>query len=261
MPELPDVECFKTYLDATSLHQEIVATEVHDADILDGISASKFRIRLQGESFEETSRHGKFLFVHLQSPRLLVLHFGMTGYLDYAHNDEIPKHGRVVFRFEGGGRLAYVCQRKLGRVTMTDNRDAFLESQQLGPDALDEHLTARQFAERLAGRRSAVKAALMDQSILAGVGNIYADEILFQAGIAPGRRVAELDDKALRTLYRAMRRVLQTAIRNRAEVSRFPRTYLLRQRDQDGRCPKCGQKLKTTRISGRRTSFCPHCQQ
>ncbi len=261
MPELPDVERFKMYLDATSLHQEIVATEVHDPDVLDGISGRKLRASLEGESFEETSRHGKFLFVQLASPRLLVLHFGMTGYLDYAHKDEFPKHARVVFRFEGGGRLAYVCQRKLGRVAMTDDRDEFLDSQQLGPDALDEHLTVRRFAERIEGRRSAVKSALMNQSILAGVGNIYADEILFQAGIAPDRRAAELDDKALRTLHRAMRRVLQTAIRNRAEVSRLPKTYLLRRRDQDGPCPKCGHKLKTIRISGRRTSFCPQCQR
>lgn len=261
MPELPDVERFKMYLDATSLHQEIAATEVHDNDILDGISVRKLRSHLQGESFEATSRHGKFLFVHLQPPRLLVLHFGMTGYLDYAHKDECPRHARVVFRFEGGSRLAYVCQRKLGRVAMTDNRDEFLESQQLGPDALDEHLTARELAERIAGRRSATKSAIMDQSIIAGVGNIYADEILFQAGIAPDRCAAELDEKDLRTLHRAMRRVLQTAIRNRTEVARFPKTYLLRRRDQDGSCPKCSHKLKTTRISGRRAVFCPHCQQ
>lgn len=261
MPELPDVERFRMYLDATSLHQELVATEVRDADILERMSARRFRTHLQGESFEETSRHGKFLFVRLKSPRLLVLHFGMTGYLNYARNDELPAHARVVFRFEEGGRLAYVCQRKLGRVTITDNRELFLETQQLGPDALDEHLTARRFAERFAGRRSAVKSAIMDQSIVAGVGNIYADEILFQAGISPHRRLTDLHEKALHTLYRVMRRVLQTAIRNRAEVSRLPRTYLLRQRDQDGPCPKCGRELKTARIGGRRTYFCPHCQR
>ncbi len=98
------------------------------------------------------------------------------------------------------------------------------------------------FAERLAGRRSAVKSALMDHSTLAGVGNIYADETLFLAGVAPNRPAAELDEKELRTLHRATRRVLQTAIRNRADGARLPRTYLLRQRGQDGPCPKCGHK-------------------
>ncbi len=261
MPELPDVECFKMYLDDTSLHQEIVATEVPDPGILDGISARPFQMCLQGESMEATSRHGKFLFVHLKSPPCLVLHFGMTGYLDYARSNELPKHARVVFRFAGNGRLAYVCQRKLGRVTITDDREAFLQSHQLGPDALDEQLTDRGLAERFAGRRSAIKSAMMDQSMLAGVGNIYADEILFQAGIAPHRRVFELDDQAWRTIFRAMHRVLQTAIRKGAEVSRFPPTYLLRRRGQDGPCPKCNRQLKTTRLGGRRTCFCPHCQQ
>lgn len=261
MPELPDVERFKMDLDGTSLHQEIVATDVRDSDILDGISARKLGACLQGESMEATSRHGKFLFVHLKSPRFLVLHFGMTGYLDYARSHELPKHARVVFRFAGNGRLAYVCQRKLGRVTITDDREAFLESHRLGPDALDEHLTDRGLAERFAGRRSAIKSAMMDQSTVAGVGNVYADEILFQAGIAPDRRVSDLDDQAWRTVARAMRRVLQTAIRNRADLSRLPPTYLLRRREQDGQCPKCGRPLKTARFGGRRTYFCPHCQQ
>jgi len=262
MPELPDVERFKGYLDANALHQKVAAVEVRDADILERVSARRLRSQLRGRPFESTSRYGKFLFVHRPSPPLLVLHFGMTGYLDYAREDrEPPEHARVVLHFAEGHRLAYVCQRKLGLVTLADDRQAFIEKRGLGPDALDEGLTFRAFADRLSGRRGAVKSALMNQAILAGVGNVYADEVLFQAGIAPGRRVDQLDDKELRNLHRTMRRVLKTSIRNNAEISRLPRTYLLPHRDSDGRCPRCDRELKKARISGRGTYLCPHCQE
>lgn len=262
MPELPDVERFREYLNATALHQEVAAVEVRDAEILEGISARKLRRRLKGGSFESTSRHGKFLFVHTQSPAVLVLHFGMTGYLDYARRDrEPPEHTRVLFCFATGFWLAYVCQRKLGLVTLTDDKAAFIDDRGLGPDALDERLTFVRFCERLEGRRGVVKSALMNQSILAGVGNVYADETLFQCGIAPHRSIDQLDKKTLRKLYRRMRRVLETAVRHHAEITPLPRTYLLRHRDSDGRCPRCGRELEKARISGRGTWFCPHCQE
>lgn len=262
MPELPDVERFKMYVDATSLHQTVARVEVRDAAVLAGIAREALRSSLEGRAFEGTSRHGKFLFLHPEFPPLLVLHFGMTGYLDYARCDrEPPKHTRVVFEFAKGYRLAYVCQRKLGNVAVADDRKAFIEQHRLGPDALDEQFVFDAFAERLSGRRTGIKSALMDQAVMAGVGNIYADEVLYQAGIAPQRRVPDLDEAALRKVYQAMRRVLKTAIRHKAEVSQFPRTYLLRRREADGRCPGCDNELKTARIGGRGAYFCPHCQR
>jgi formamidopyrimidine-DNA glycosylase len=262
MPELPDVERFKQYLDATALHQEVAAVEVRDAELLETVSARRIRSQLEGRSFESTSRRGKFLFVHPKSPPLLVLHFGMTGHLDYARDErEPPQHTRLRFRFVNGYWLAYVCQRKLGLVTLADDADTFAERRDLGPDALDERLSARQFCARLSGRRGAVKSALMNQAVVAGVGNVYADEILYQLGIMPGRRVDELDAETARKLYRTMRRVLKTSVRRNADVSRLPRTYLLPHRDGDGRCPRCGGELQKARISGRGTWYCPRCQQ
>lgn len=262
MPELPDVERFKQYVDATALHQKVESVEVRDAGVLKNISGRKLQSQLKGEPFESTSRHGKFLFAHPPSPPLLVLHFGMTGYLDYAQeNGEPPDHSRVVFHFGTGGRLAYVCQRKLGLVTLAEDRQAFIEKRDLGPDALALAGQFNAFSERLSGRRGAIKSALMNQGIMAGIGNVYADEILYQARIAPDRRTEGLDEKTLRKLHRTMRRVLNTSIRNNAEVSELPRTYLLRHRDSDGRCPRCGHKLKKARIGGRGTSFCSQCQK
>lgn len=262
MPELPDVERFKQYLDATALHQKVTGVEVRDAQILQGVSSRRLRSHLEGRTFRSTSRHGKFLFVHAGSPPLLVLHFGMTGYLDYARQGrDPPEHARVVFHLADGFRLAYVCQRKLGLVTLTDDAESFVEEHDLGPDALDEDLTSEQFCQRLSGRRGAVKSALMNQAIVAGVGNVYADEILYQAGLKPGRRLDDIDEGTAKRLYRTMRRVLRTCIRHHADITRLPRNYLLRHRDSDGRCPGCGGELKKTRISGRGTWFCPRCQQ
>lgn len=261
MPELPDVERFKTYVDETALHQEIAKVQVTDAAALEDVSQRTFRQTLRGRSFTSTARHGKFLFVHAQEPPVLVLHFGMTGYLEYGREDsDPPAHTRVLFHFATGNRLAYVCQRKLGMVTLTDDQQGFIAQHELGPDALDDALTPEVFCERVAGRRGAVKSVLMNQEIVAGLGNVYADEILFQARVAPGHRVDELDEKTLRKLHRTMRRVLHTVIRKNVEVSRLPRAYLLPQRDPDGHCPRCGREIKTGKISGRGTYFCDHCQ-
>jgi formamidopyrimidine-DNA glycosylase len=262
MPELPDVERFKGYLEATALHQEIAAVKVLDADLLESVSTRNFQSQLKGRSFELTSRHGKYLFVGSGTPPFLVMHFGMTGYLSYFRNDkEAPEHARVVFQFTGDFRLAYVCQRKLGLVTLTEDPASFIEARGLGPDALDDGLTLARFRDRLAGRRGALKSALMNQEILAGVGNVYADEILFQAKIDPNTKVDELDDRKLRAVYRTMRRVLRTSIRNNAEIDRLPKSYLLPHRDSDGRCPRCGGGLEKGRVSGRGTYYCPRCQK
>ena len=262
MPELPDVERFKKYLDATALHQKLRTVEVRDADVLQHVSARKLRSHLQGQEFESTMRHGKFLFVLVSSPPLLVLHFGMTGYLDYARQDsEPPKHTRVLFHFANEYWLAYVSQRKLGLVTLTDDAEDFVQQQEMGPDALDDRLTFAQFRQRLEGRRGRIKPALMNQSILAGVGNVYADETLFQAGIAPDRSVADVDETELRELYRAMQRVLKTAIRRHADPEQLPQSYLLRHRDFDGCCPRCGGEFEKIKVSGRGAWFCPRCQK
>jgi len=261
VPELPDVERFKRYLDSTALHQEVARVDVVDADMLENVSKRRLRGQIKGRTFESTSRHGKFLFVNLGEPPQLVLHFGMTGFLDYAQSDrDAPDHTRVSFRFSGGGRLAYVCQRKLGLVTLTDDPAALIEEHGLGPDALDDKLTAERFCELLSGRRGTIKPALMNQGILAGVGNVYADEILFQTRIDPARKIDELDEKTLKEIYRTMRRVLRTSVRNNAEIARLPGNYLLPHREGDGQCPHCGGRLKQKRVSGRGSWFCENCQ-
>ncbi len=259
MPELPDVEVFRRCLEATALHQAIARVDVRDRGVL-GVSPRALRGGLAGRAFTGTRRHGKHLFVATDGGPWLVLHFGMTGFLEYSRTaDGASPYARVVFGFANGARLAFDDVRKLGRVSLTDDVDAFVARRRLGPDALA--LDAGAYRRALARRRGGVKAALMDQTCLAGIGNLYADEILFQAGIHPRRDVATLGERRRDRLYRAIRGVLRTAIRQGVDADRFPRSYLLPRRRAGGRCPRCGGPLRTTQAAGRTGYFCARHQR
>src|SRR5216683_7496785 len=180
MPELPDVETFKRYLDATSLHQRISSVDVRSAYVLKGVSAHELARRLKGRSFESSRRHGKHLFVRADGDVWLRLHFGMTGSLQYfKHEKQAPTHVRVLFVFANNYRLAFDDQRKFGQIGLIGEVDEFLKKRALGPDALDVDLA--KFRKMMAKHRGAVKSILMNQRLIAGIGNIYADEILFRA--------------------------------------------------------------------------------
>lgn len=261
MPELPDVEYFRTYLNATSLHRKIEDVDIRSADILKGATARTLRRRLRGQSLISATRHGKFLFAEIEDDGWLVLHFGMTGFLDYSNEKELPPHARVVIRFRDGSRLIYDCQRKIGLVSLTDDLERFVADHELGPDAMDPKLEFDRFLDRVSGRRGSIKSTLMNQKVLAGVGNEYSDEILFQAGVHPERKVDRLDEDTLRKIYRTMRRVLRVTAEKKADPERMPRSYLLPRREKGGRCPRCGARLSEKRVSGRTAIFCGKCQR
>src|SRR6266704_1858214 len=259
MPELPDVETFKRYLDATSLHQRIVDVDVQSADLLKGISERELARRLKGRRFECSCRHGKHLFVRTDGDIWLRSHFGMTGSLRYFKGEEkAPPHTRLLFVFAKDYRLAFDDQRKFGEVGLVNEVAEFLKKRALGPDAVDIDLAG--FKETLTKHRGTVKSILMNQRLIAGIGNIYADEILFHARIHPATQIARLCDKDRRHLFRAMRHVLEKAVHYQADADRMPKTWLLSHREKRGKCPRCGRSLKSSTIGGRTAWFCPHCQ-
>jgi formamidopyrimidine-DNA glycosylase len=260
MPELPDVETFRRYVDATSLHQSIESVRAK-VDVLKDISVRRFENTLKGRSFEETRRHGKYAFVLLGEDPWLLLHFGMTGFLKYYKNHEkAPSHVRVLFTFQNGYHLAYSCRQKLGRVKLVDDPARFVRSQKLGPDALDPDLDANAFKQAISGFRGSVKSALMNQQLIAGIGNIYSDEILYQAKIFPKQPVAQTNEKILDCLYEAVKEVLVTAIDVQADPKRLPDTYIISRRHGDGRCPRDGSPIERLKIFGRSSYYCPQCQ-
>ena len=260
MPELPEVEIFKRYLDSTSLHRRITNVEVCDEYILKGVSARALARQLNGRRFEDSYRHGKHLFVRVGHELWLRLHFGMTGSFQCLNrNDVAPRTARVVFHFADNCRLAFDDQRKFGEIELVEDVDQILQTRGLGPDALQ--ISFSQFKAGIKKRRGAVKALLLNQQFIAGVGNLYADEILFRVGMHPGTNAASLSDKDLSSLFHAMRYVLEKTISLKANFKRLPKSWLLPYREKRGNCPRCGQGLKSATIGGRTSLFCAHCQK
>lgn len=262
MPELPDVETFRRYFESTALGRRIAAVQVTAPEMLEDVSPRTLRSRLTHRRFVRTRRHGKFLFAGLDRDGWLVLHFGMTGFLKrYTRPDAAPRHIRLRIDFMDGSHLAFDDQRKFGRIALARDVSAFVDERRLGPDPLESGLDFAAFKALVGRRRGAIKPTLLNQRVIAGIGNIYADEILFQAHLHPVTRLDRLDESSLRDLFRATMRVLTKAVRARADVNRLPRGYLLRNRYAGGRCPKCGRDLARLTIGMRTTYYCPNEQR
>lgn len=259
MPELPDVEVNRRYLQATSLHRRIDHVRVPSPEVLDDTSPQGLGRSVHGHTFEKVTRHGKYLFVALDGGGDLVLHFGMTGELHYAGKPAgPPPYTACLFVFEDDSSLAYISKRKIGHVALAESREAFVRRHDLGPDVLD--LDAKRFIQLAEAHRGSVKTWLMNQQVMAGIGNEYSDEILFQAGIDPRCPVSDMDHGELRRLLRTLQRVLEKAITAGADPDRLPSGFLLPHRHEGGSCPGCGGTVKSVRIGGRRGWYCPACQ-
>lgn len=256
MPELPDVAVYKRYLDSTALHQRISDVKVLDDNLLDGASEAAIRRALRGASIEETRRHGKHLFARLSMGGWLALHFGMTGRLEYYTGEDAPEYGYFRIDFQNGYHLAVAMPRKLGHVRLIDDPDAFIGEKELGPDA--QRLDFDAFETCLERRRGMIKSALMDQTVIAGLGNIYSDEVLFQAGIHPRTPVQDLDEHALHALFDAMQDVLRTAIEHQADPARLPADrFMLPHRGGDNKDPHSGTELEQISVAGRTGYYSP----
>jgi formamidopyrimidine-DNA glycosylase len=258
VPELPDVEVFRRSFARSGLHREIGRVEVRDPALLRGVHRDRLRQTLRGHELTTTRRHGKHLFAKTDEA-WLVEHFGMTGYLQPAREtDAVPEHTRFILHFKDGRAMVYVDLRRLGSIGLADDPDSFVADERLGPDALA--VTEDQLRDLLSGRRGGLKSALMDQELIAGIGNIYSDEILFQARLHPNRPAAGLDRAALGRLHRQTRRVLELAIDRRADPERLPRTWLLGHREDGARCPRGDGRVRRLRPTGRGAYYCPTCQ-
>jgi formamidopyrimidine-DNA glycosylase len=257
MPELPEVEGYRRYF-AEHATGRTIRSVVADPTILRNITLRSLRAALAGHRFDAPERHGKWLVAWTDGPALL-LHFGMTGDLLWAQ-DALGRHrwDRLILVFDGG-ELRYRNMRKLGGVWLAHGADgvaALLGG--LGPDALS--LTLRGFDRVLARRRGGVKAALMDQAILAGVGNLLADEILWRARIHPRRRIDSLSPEERRRLASAMVFVVRRTAED-GDDARTKGRWLMPVRGRPGAtCPRCRTTLARTVAAGRTTYFCPTCQ-
>ena len=261
MPELPDVEVFRIYLDSHGLYKTIEDVEIRTGQVLENVEPEELKATLKGKKFSSSHRHGKHLFVSLSEDGWLVFHFGMTGFFKYLKpcEEQPAGHPRILFHYEDKSCLAYDCQRKLGNVTTIESRAEYISRKDLGPDALSE-VDGDMFREIFSNSRAMVKSTLMKQDKLAGIGNIYSDEILFQAGIYPRVKASSLSEEALTLLYDNMKEVLKEAIDSRVDPDALPSCYLLPNRSPGSPCPKCGESIEKIKVSGRSSYFCPNCQ-
>ncbi|HVO75186.1 MAG TPA: bifunctional DNA-formamidopyrimidine glycosylase/DNA-(apurinic or apyrimidinic site) lyase [Ignavibacteriaceae bacterium] len=262
MPELPDVETFRRYFNKTSLNKKIVKAEAVRSRVIKGISPQNLQKKLKGNTFKSTERHGKYLIAATSGNKFLIMHFGMTGSLSYFNDSEGPmKHVHLLLTFQNNYKLAYRDPRTFGAIYFEENKEAFLKRKKLGPDPLKGNYSFSSFKKAAEGKKETLKAFLMDQTILAGIGNIYSDEILFDAGIHPEKPVNKLSKSKSKELFSSMKKVLRDSIKYEADASNFPDDYLLNYRKKNAECPKCGGKIKKITIAGRSSYFCPNHQR
>jgi formamidopyrimidine-DNA glycosylase len=250
------VETFRRHIESTSLHRPVERVEIRNITVLGRTSTNDLKKAVEGSSFEAVQRRGKQLFLELSKGGWMTWHFGMTGEPVF-FEEEGPRFARVVFYFKKGA-LAFDDPRMLGRIGLTPTVEAFVHQKKLGPDALT--ITKKDFLTRFGHARGAIKPALMDQHRLAGIGNIYADEILFQSRLDPRTELKDLDRKELGTIHAMMKRVLRLSIERGTDFSKLPDSFLLHHRRKGAPCPRCGGTMETITLGGRTTYYCPACQ-
>ena len=272
MPELPEVETIKNDLAPRVVGRRIQRVKVLWPGSVRRPSVEEFQRRLVGTTIQALARRGKYLIFRLCGGTALIFHLKMTGALLLGDKAPVDPHTRAIFELDdpskGRTRLLFSDIRKLGGMWLVeDEREVISE---LGPEPLDPAFTAQRLGHALARRPGPIKAVLCDQSLLAGVGNIYADEALFEARLHPLRPARSLSPQEVKTLHRAIRKVLRRAIECRG-------TTILNYRDPAGKpgsyqemlgiprragasCSRCGTPIARIPLRGRGTYFCPRCQ-
>jgi formamidopyrimidine-DNA glycosylase len=261
MPELPDVETVRRMLHRTVGGRRIGRVRVLSPSTVRSPAVHLFARRLRGRRIEAVGRRGKYLLIGLEGSLALVVHLRMTGDFVVAPRTSPPDpHTRVVFSLNGK-ELRFVDQRRFGHMDLLPTAELPRSGlARLGAEPLDRGFTLAEFRRLLRGRRGALKALLLRQDVIAGIGNLYADEILFQARLHPARRVESLRARQVARLYAAVRSVLRNATRALSRYGR-PVGAFLAARSRGAACPRCGRALRAQPIAGRTTFFCAACQR
>jgi formamidopyrimidine-DNA glycosylase len=266
MPELPEVETIKNELLPYVVGRTLKGVDIFWDKMVRQPSVPEFRARVIGQKITDLSRRGKYLFFHLGSGERLVMHMKMTGSLLIDPPDD--KYARAIFQLDNGAALHFRDPRKFGVMWLAADESAV--ASRLGPEPLDDDFTNETLADILRNRKAPVKPVLLDQSIIAGIGNMYADEALYEAKIHPVKPAGSLSDEEIKRLHRAIRRVLRAAIKNKgASVRNYIRpdgnigTAHAEFRVAHGtgkNCPRCGIPIQRIVVRGRGTYLCPKCQ-
>ena len=276
MPELPEVELVARAVGAVVSGGKIVAAELRRANLLRDATPEDFALALRGATFTQTARRGKHILLSFDRPVVLLVHLRMTGrFLYLTPEHEEPKHTHAVWYLDNEHRLVFVDPRQFGfmRLTTTDALAQTKELAALAPEPLSDAFTVKFLSETLRRSRRAIKETLLDQTKVTGLGNIYAAEALFMAGINPQTVAADVPQIRVRRLHCAIVQVLREAVAHGSTMNVDPQnvegSYYggpyenhWRVYDRNGQpCPVCAEKIQRIVQSNRSTYFCSRCQK
>lgn len=273
MPELPEVESVRRQLEPGLVGRRFERVAIDDSRLVRPYDPAEVAAELEGERVATVERRGKYLVVRFETGRVLLIHLRMTGSLLHGTRgafQELP-HRRAVVTLDDASDVAYRDVRRFGTWLLLEPEEAepYLNAR-VGDEPLDTLFTAARLGERLAGRRTTLKAALLDQRTLAGMGNIYVDEALWRARLNPLRAASGLDPAELRRLHRGIRAALEHGLARQGSTLRDYRLpdgsggsmqdefRVYGRRDEP--CDRCGTLIARTQVAGRTTWFCPTCQ-
>jgi formamidopyrimidine-DNA glycosylase len=247
VPELPEAERARQTLESV-LGRRVAAVDDHDTYVCRPHAPGEIADALVGHRLSRAHRRGKFLWVETDDGPVLGLHLGMSGKIVLEGEEPHPLWDRFAVEFDDGTRFALRDKRRLGRAILNP------DFSHVGPDAAS--VSRDEFRRRIGAGHTAVKARLLDQGAISGIGNLLADQILWQARIAPTRSTGTLSADELDRLRRELRSAVRSAIRRGgAHTGEF-----IPAREREGHCPRCGHPLEQGRIGGRTTYWCPVCQ-
>lgn len=268
MPELPDVQGFVNYFNHTALDKKIAMVSCNDEDLIKNTRCPDLQQALHHQQFRQASRRGKYLIAEFKkAPHVLVFHFGMTGNLIFGEklSPNEMKYARLVIEFEDHSQLIFKDVRQFGKIWLAKNPLEINALKKMGPEPLN--LSHKEFSELLAKHQQQnIKSFLMDQEIIAGIGNEYSNELLFQSTIDPHQKIKDIDEEKRSKLYSDMQTILAKAIeickKNKdARKKDLPEDWLLFHQ-KEMKCPKNpNHKLKRETIAGRSAIFCPQHQR
>jgi formamidopyrimidine-DNA glycosylase len=273
VPELPEVETVRTGLEPVLVGRVFERVVIDDARLVRPFDPREVAAELEGERVAAVERRGKYLIFRFESGRVLLIHLRMTGSVRHARDGSpADPYTRAVVTLDDGSDVMYRDVRRFGTWLLLEpgELDDYL-ARRIGAEPLERSFTPRKLADRLAGRRAPVKAALLDQRSLAGMGNIYADEALWRAQVHPRTPAGALADEDVRRLHRAVREALRAGIARQGATLRDYATpdgasgamqHEFRVYGRGGEpCFRCGAPIEKTRVAGRGTWYCPACQQ
>lgn len=276
MPELPEVEHVVRALRRAVLGRQIVASEIRLPRLISPTSPSAFNRKLKGSHISGLGRRGKFILIELDLGKVLVVHLRMTGqFLVLTPDDSLPPHAHAVFYLDDERRLVFRDQRQFGVMKLVAN-SRLSETKgisELAPEPFSDEFSVSYLRETLSGSRRTLKTLLLDQTRVLGLGNIYAAEALFRAGINPFKTASDLSARRVKRLHQSIRDVLRAAVSGNSTLrinlenpngfsygEAFGRVWQVYEREGEA-CFKCGARIRRLTHGGRSTYWCPRCQR